>query len=275
MQGWLACALLTALAGCTAGHPAPALERGSIRPPSAVHLALRPYFRGLRTVEMRIGDAAFTLLVDTAGGRTLLTPNVAAKLGCMPRGREVGYRMNGDSVAFRTCPDLRASISGMALHLAPFAVFDIAALLPKELPALDGVLALDAFRGQVVTLDWERNEIVVSGDGDGVPPGAVPLRFATGETGGALSVLLPVQGALDRMWFLLDSGNVRGTLLDRHAVSDEFVTIAADSTVRLTVGNTAAEVLPVIVDDINFDGVLGTHYLQAHAVTLDLRGAPQ
>src|SRR5689334_25368469 len=78
----------------TTGHAGPDL----VRPRTAVHVALRPYFRGLRTVEVRVAGISRSFLVDTAGGRTLLTPAMAASLGCAPRGRAVGYRMNGDPV---------------------------------------------------------------------------------------------------------------------------------------------------------------------------------
>jgi len=242
---------------------------------AAIHIVLQPYFRGLRTVEVRIGGAPYQFLVDTAGGRTLVTPRLAAALGCTPRGRAIGYRMNGDPVEFQACPRLSGSISGYDLKLEPVASFDLASLLPAELPALDGVLALDAFRGQVVTFDWRKNELVVSGASvSRLPPRTVRLRFATGEYGGALSVLMPVAAGQDRLWFLLDSGDIRGTLLGRHVVRDQFLTLAADSTAILGIGDAAPEPLAVIVDDINVDGVLGTDYLQAHVITLDLRAAP-
>ena len=260
-------ALLYGLAaGCVATPPPDA---------PAIHIALQPYFRGLRTVEVSIDGARYTFLVDTAGGRTLVTPRLATALGCTPRGRVVGYRMNGDPVIFQSCPRLRGSMGGYPLKLEPVASFDLAALLPAELPALDGVIALDAFRGQVITIDWRQNELVVSRPGDSRRlQVAAPGRFATGESGGALSVLLPVGVAPERLWFLLDSGDIRGTLLGRHVVRDRPALVAADSTAKLAIGEAAPEPLTVIVDDINVDGVLGTDYLQNHVITLDLRAAP-
>ena len=85
---------------------------------------------------------------------------------------------------------------------------------------------------------------------------------------------MPVAAGKDRLWFLLDSGDIRGTLLVRHVVRDQFLTLTAESTVMLGIGDSAPEPLSVIVDDINVDGVLGTDYLQAHVITLDLRAAP-
>ncbi len=270
--GWLACVFL---AGCVAAPTRIADIAGRARPPTSHHIALAKYFRQLRSVDVRIEGRSYSFLVDTAGGRTLVSPRLAAAMLCTPRGRDVGYRMNGDPVVFQVCPRLRASVAGFDLDLAPVAVFDLSAVLPSELPPLDGVLALDAFRGQILALDWAKNELVVVGtSGDASYPAPVPLRYATGENGGSLTVLVPVSSAGNPAWFLVDSGDIRGTLLGRHLVRDGFVSPAADSTVRLGVGKDAEESMNVIVDDINFDGVLGAHYLVTHTITLDLRGAP-
>lgn len=237
-------------------------------------IPLKTYFRGLRTVAIHTGGNDYTFLVDTAGGRTLISPRLAEQLSCTPRGREVGYRMTGEAVAFQQCPRFTATIAGLPIELTPVAVFDIGALLPRELPSLDGVLALDAFRGKIVGLDWAHDEIVVStAHGAAARFATLPARIATGENGGALTVLVPVRSKNDTMWFLLDSGNIRGTLLGGHVIRDGFVDATSESKASLTVGGAAPELFDVIVDTINYDGVFGTDYLQTHAVALDLRAA--
>jgi hypothetical protein len=267
------------LASCSA-HGSRSLQETPLhraQPESTVSVPMTPYFRGLKSVRVTIDGADYTFLFDTAGGRSLVTPETAKKHGCSPRGRDVGYRMNGEPVVFKNCPRFRASLSSYEIQVAPFAVFDINGLLPSELPRLDGVLALDSFRGQVVTLDWSNNMLIIHSQAesdDAVRTNGVPMRFATGENGAALSVLIPVQGDRDRMWFLLDSGNIKGTLVSRHAIQDGSIQVSTNSIARLRVGDRGAESIQLAADDINYDGVLGAHYLETHTVTFDLRNVP-
>lgn len=247
------------------------------QPKDTTRIPLSPYVRALKTVTLSISGSDYTFLVDTAGGRTLLAPEVAATLGCTPRGRDVGYRMNGEPVAFQNCPALNGVLSSLPVHVAPVAVFNINGLLPAEFPRLHGVLALDAFRGQVLTLDWARNALVVHSarDGTSVMRGnGLPIRFATGETGTALTVLVPVRSAQTQLWFLLDSGNVKGTLVDRRLLQDGSIKLSVDSFAQVRVGNGGEELLQVVADDINYDGVLGTEFLQSRVISIDLRRAP-
>jgi hypothetical protein len=185
--------------------------------------------------------------------------------------------MNGERVVFQDCPRLLGSSSSFPIRVAPVAVFDVNGLLPAELPRLHGVLSLDAFRGQILTLDWERNALFVNSAPDGakaIADSGVPIRLATGETGSALTALVPVRSAQTQAWFLLDSGNVKGTLVDRHLLQDGSIQITGDSIAQLRIGDRARESLPITPDEINYDGVLGTHFLQTRPITLDLRHAP-
>ena len=277
---WLAgflCAFLLASCATAVPGPEPADSINYEQPKAPVAISLNAYFHGLRTVELIIDEAAYTFLLDTAAGRTLLSPQLAAKTACKPSGRDVGYRMNGEPVVFRNCERLQATLSGYPIQLAPVAVFDVNALLPPELPRLDGVLALDSFRGQVITLDWPGNELIIHPAENAVAAWAsqkLPLRFATGENGAALSVLLPVQATGTPLWFLLDSGNIRGTLVSRELVQERLIEVAPDASAQLAIGTSPVESLAVVADDINYDGVLGADFLQTRTITLDLRNAP-
>lgn len=88
-----------------------------------------------------LGGDTLTLLFDSGGGATLITPSLALRLGCHAYGRDVGHRMTGESVEFQQCDSLTLTFSGWQRRFTPVAVFDVNALLPAELPRLDGVLA--------------------------------------------------------------------------------------------------------------------------------------
>lgn len=247
------------------------------RPANAVAIPLRPYFRGLRTVQVGSGPDTLELLFDTGGGHTLITPEVATRLGCRPFGRQIGHRMDGEPVEFQACDSASFMIGAWEVHHAPIAVFDVNALLPPPLPRLDGVLSLDTFRGQVITIDWPGSQLIIHAPEEGdvaLSAHGVPVRFATGDHGGSLTALVPVKGRRGMLWLLLDSGNIAGTLLSPHVLRDSLLLLRPDSTVVIDIGPRKNQVLTVAITPINLDGVLGTAWLREGPVTLDLRGVP-
>jgi len=261
-------ASLLAASGCRGALP-------GIQPGADVSIALTPYFRGLRTVRAQLGADTLTFLLDTGGGATLLAPSVANRIGCRPYGRDVGYRMTGEAVEFQRCDSLALGLAGWSRHLSPVAVFDVNALLPPELPRLDGVLALDTFRGQVLTIDWPSERLIVHSANTSMAAleaAGVPIRPATGESGRMLTVLVKIAGRRGPLWFLLDSGNLQGTLADSLVQHDSLLVVAADSLVELRVGARAPIRARVRSGHFIMDGVLGTDYLLRGPVVLDLRG---
>ena len=273
------CLVSAALAGgCATRYEPGATSVPAHAPPAeSIAIELTPYFRDLRLTEVMVGDKRLEFLVDTAGGRTLISEELATAIGCTPSGRDVAYRMTGEPVIFQNCDSLVASASGFNVTLRPVAVFDVNALLPPELPKLDGVLALDAFRGQVVSIDWGNDRLIVHSAHDAeraLSATGLPTRIATGENGSNVTALVPVPGLSRPLWFLLDSGDIRGTLVGRHVREQGLLSSGADGAVRIAIGARPAVSLTPIVDDINLDGVLGTEYLKLQIITLDLRRTP-
>lgn len=231
-------------------------------------LALEPFFRELRIVRVESSAGPLNLLFDTGGGATLVTPEVARRLGCAPSGRDVGHRMSGERVEFSRCERLDLKVGRWTSTASPVAVFDVNALLPVELRTLDGVLALDAFRGRVLTIDWPKHEIRVS-DGIDVPADLLPHRIATGDSGRFFTAMLPVASRGGLLWFLLDSGNIAGTLVANH--NTQLLAVSTTGTVSLQVGGRGLVTLPATPAEMILDGALGTAYLLTGPVTLDLR----
>lgn len=245
-------------------------------PGEDVVIPLDPYFRDLATVRVTAGRDTLRLLFDTGGGATLLTPEVAMARGCVPHGADIGHRMTGEAVSMMRCESFHFTVSGWAVGLAPVAVFDVNGLLPKELPRLDGLLALDAFRGQVITIDLRNRRLVVRGAtlaDSAVKDAGVEFRAGTGESGRFLSALVRVDGSRERLWFLLDSGNLRGTLVATSVLRDSLLPLRAPGIATLAVGGRLAYDDSFEVADLAIDGALGTNYLRRGPVTLDLRSA--
>lgn len=243
------------------------LRNAALVPEPRRLVQLDPYFRQLRTTRVDSPSGPLTMLVDTGGGATLVVPSVAHRLGCQPAGRDVGHRMTGETVVFARCSAPVLTAAGLRLTLPTLAVFDVNTLLPVELPDLDGVLALDAFQGYVVTLDWPASQIRV-GNEIGSHTNSVPLRIATGTNGRFFTPFVRVDGLRGPLWFLLDSGNLRGTLVARHVVEQALLDVTDEGAIF---GNRSERRVHVEPMDIILDGVFGVETLLEGPVTLDLR----
>jgi len=245
------------------------------QPRKATVLVLQPYFRDLKTVRVSAAGRPLTMLLDTGGGATLVTPDVARQIGCTPFGRDAGHRMTGEAVEFQRCESLTVSFGAWKRRIEPVGVFDVGRLLPPELPKLDGVLALDAFEGEVVTLDWAAGTVTAHAPADAAAAlkrTGVPVRIATGDSGRFYSALLPVAASRGGLWFLLDSGNIRGTLVARHVARDGRLNARENGDAMLEIGARPPVSLRTEAADLDIDGALGTAWLLLGPVTLDLRG---
>jgi hypothetical protein len=241
-----------------------------------IDVELRPYFRGLRTVEAVVGRDTVPFLFDTGGGVTVISPEVARSIGCAPFGRMIGHRMTGEPVEFQRCDSVEIVVGALKLSHAPVAVLDVNALLPAELPKLGGVLSLDSFRGRILLIDWPAGRVTVRDASARAPadfPASLPLRFATGDNGESLVVLVPVSGTRGPLWLLLDSGNIRGTLLGRHVVRETLVPLDGERA-QLTLPGGSSWVAEFEALSLILDGVLGVAFLERGPVVLDLRFAP-
>jgi hypothetical protein len=253
----------------------------NVLPRAPVEVALALYFRELRTVQVTSGRDTLRLLLDTGGGHTLVTPEAAHRLGCEPFGRSVGHRMSGERVEFQWCNDIRLLVRDVPLAAARVAVFDLGAVLPPELPSLDGLLSLKSFADHVVTIDMARDRLIFesapSAEGRKAEQQPLRARVATGEDGTSLSLFIAAAAPKAPVWLLLDNGNLVGTILSPPGAR-QLKTSGADPqvgdaiAVELELIGLPSRRTEVLVRDVIYDGVLGAHFFREHVLTLDLRG---
>lgn len=238
-------------------------------------LKLEPY---RKTVALRVEanghKGLFTL--DTAGGLTLVSPEFAKAAGCKPWGQIVGYRMTGDKLNSERCDDLRFSSSGRQLHVPTASVFDVTPLVAKSAEPIDGSLALDAFAGQTISIDFAGGTLTVESAASAASrvkgATAVPIHLLREIGGRALTVEVDVPTKDGALRFELDSGN-GGTLLVSKAYAKYFgldpeAQGPQDGTIPLVHGISAEG--KVFTPDLIIDGNLGMPFLKAWVVTLDL-----
>jgi hypothetical protein len=203
------------------------------------------------------------LLFDTGAGQTLITPAAAARLGCQPFGHSGGLRMTGERVDFRRCRIGPLELGGRQLGGDEIAVWDVGSVLPKELPPIDGVLALDVLDEQPFTLDLASRALTLETAPSfesriaGMRP--VRARVATGVSGGELTLF--VHGGLDQPgWFLFDSGNLDLTLAAPHMLQAAVPQEETETVIELS--GLARLRAPLRVRDIIYDGALSESLLR-------------
>ncbi len=205
---------------------------------SPVVLTLDPYAGRLRTVTVTVNGGPLTLLFDTGG-------------------------------------PVQLGVGGITHDLPSLGVFDLNALLPSELPRLDGLLALDAFADTPFTLELGANQLTLE-----TPESlrtrvadttAVQVRTANGVDGGSLVVFMNGRVTFGQiLWLELDSGNLAKVLLASHVRVDSSAGADEAGEVPLTLGTITTAPLAYERRELIIDGALNAEFLERYAVTVDL-----
>lgn len=238
-------------------------------------ITLKKYVGDLVLAEVQIDGVPARLLLDTGGGLTLLTPNLAQRTSCRPHGLLVTHRMTGEPVKFQKCLPVKLTVGTYSKTITP-GVFDINKLLPAGLPPIDGVLSLDSFEGEVIRLSLAEGTI------------SFPRRLSAQELGwrgrlrrrhelpgSDLTVFVQVPALVGSLNLLLDSGNLEEVLLSSAATAQ----LAPDGvykpgtlhTAKLQIHDGPPESVTFRVKDLEIDGALNAKLIRRFAITLDLR----
>lgn len=245
-------------------------------PPKPVVIPLEPYLDVLWSFQAQVDGKPRRFLFDTAGGMTAISQPFADAIGCKPWGRVTGFRMRGDRVDTPRCDDVRLTAAGVPLHAPVTGVVDFSTLLPKDAPALDGSVALDAFAGRAVTLDLAARQLIVETPRSlkvrarqGVE---VPVRFSREAMGLALGPFVAAPTAKGQIWLELDSGSTGTAVIAQH-VADLLGLdpgIQKGQAVDMTLVGGPKISGKVRVEDMILDGNIGVPALKQWVVTLDL-----
>lgn len=241
-------------------------------PDGPVRLSLESYRKGVAArVEVAGRERLFQL--DTAGGLTVISPALAKELGCQPWGEIVGFHMTGTKIAAPRCDNVAIRWQGEALRSPVAIVMDVGS---PDTP-IDGLLALDAFAGRTVTIDFARRELTLetaeSTARRKVGAVEVPAHLAREIGGLALSVFVEAPTARGPVRLELDSGN-GGTILVTHqllpllGLKDLAGEGPQHGRLRIAPGIEASGL--IFSPDLVIDGNLGMPFLKDWVVTIDL-----
>lgn len=243
-------------------------------PPQAVY-KLEPY---RKTVALRaqIGDQKGLFTFDTAGGISLMSPAFAAKTGCKPWGRLSGHRMMGDRLDMPRCDDVRLRLGEDVYRLPVAGVLDIASLLAKDAAPVDGSIALDAFAGRAITIDFPGMRLIVESPDSlrerTAHARSLPVSLSRELQGRALAASVGVPTRDGLAWMELDSGN-GGTILVAKPYAAMFGLDPEEKgpqTADFPVSGSLRAQGVAFAPDMILDGNLGMPFLKDKVITLDL-----
>jgi hypothetical protein len=247
---------------------------GSAAEPLAT-LRLEPYRRSV-AVRVTANGKPGLMAFDTAGGHTVVSPEFAAAGGCTPWGSLGGFTMTGKRLDMQRCDGFGFEVDGQPLVAPVAGVMQVAPLMAKDAPPIEGLLALDVFAGRTITLDFAGGHLYVESpeSAERRISGAreLPVSLAREAQGLALAVNLEVPTPKGIVRFELDSGN-GGTLLVSKPYAAQFGLDPAakgPQPVRIPLADGIVAEGLAFTPDMNIDGNLGMPFLKDWIVTLDL-----
>jgi len=253
-------------------------------PDRPTEITLERYMGSLRTIEAQVGSDTLSFIFDTGGGLTIITPELADKVGCTPFGRITVFRMPGERIDVQRCGEVKFDVNGIPIRIET-TIFDIMSLLPKDWPKVGGLLSLDTFGNHIITIDLSRDRMVKETEGSLkdriVTMRPVNMRINHQTGGWGLDVFVEVEAPKGSLWFELDTGNMSEVFLAPHAIEQLGITlptgdkgtIDSDSDVFETTLNIPGfEPLNVKArkQDLIYDGVLNAATIGKLVLTLDL-----
>lgn len=259
-----ATALLAALA-------APPAARAADAP---VVARLEPYVAGLVTLSVEVGGRPSRLIFDTAGGLTLVTPQVAAEIGCRPFGRLTGFRHDGGRLDLERCGPLVVAAGPLATE-REVAVFDLLPLLGGA-PPVDGIVGLDLFEASPVTIDLEAGEVVFetaeSLAARTRDAARLAIRLARQAGGAGLDLFVAADTPQGRIWLEWDSGNSGPVRLAPHTARQLGWELSAETSSprQLDVVGLGPVAIEALAKEMIYDGLLNNRFVRDFVWTLDL-----
>jgi Aspartyl protease len=240
-------------------------------------IKLERFRKALWTVRVTLNGKTGDFLFDTGGGITLVTEQFADGLGCKFWGRVTGYNMFGERSDTAHCDDVAISAGNVGLKRVSIGKFDFGDRFAGD-KTPDGILSLDAFDGQAITIDQTAGLLILE-----TPESLaqrttsireLPLRLSRECSARCLSVFLGVSTPSGMTWLILDSGAGGVSLIAKdQAHVFGLDPNAKDQQLKLDLAPGIVVDSPVLVTDMIMDGNLGQPFLSKHVITLDLNGA--
>lgn len=280
--------LLSITAQAAQGPPTTALAAQPAPPPVAVpdppaapprtepvELTLSPFFGLLRTVSGRIGPVEGPFLFDTGGGATILALKTVEALGLTPFGRVTGFRHDGERLDIPRAGPVDLSLGSFRRN-GEVGVLDFEKLFGGPTP-LAGIVSLETFEGQAITVDLARNRLIVETPESLAQriQGARELRvrFERQAGGATLDLNVAVEGKHGLQWFELDCGALSTVLVAPHTFAElgiEPPAAGQSKKAEISIAGLGSVPVEVTSKEMIFDGLLNAELFTRYVFTIDL-----
>ena len=241
-------------------------------------IKLKNYQENLQTVDVFIEGEKYNFLFDSGGAETIISPEIANKLGKKIYGHSVGFRMSGEMLTSQKCDGILIKI-GAVNHFHPtVGVLDIMSIFPKEFKKVDGIISLKSFNNGILTIDLSNNKLIVETSASSrvrlKGKSLVPSRFANGLEGNELNVFVGIPKNGFFYWFLFDTGNSGPLLLSPSTAkawgvkldpdNPESLAQSSDFMIGRKILNVNSFIRPII-----YDGVLNYSTISKNVFVID------
>jgi len=238
-------------------------------------IKLERFRKALWKVHVDVKGKPGDFFFDTGGGVTLLTEEFSKGIDCKYWGRNTGYNMFGKRGEGPHCDNVELSADGVRLSPVDIGIIDFGDQFPGD-KAPEGLLSLDAFDGQAITIDQRASTLTIETRSSLArrtkSMKEFPLRLARECSGRCLAAFLGVKTSDGMAWLNLDTGAGGVSLIAKdYARSFGLDPELKEQKLNFPLSTEIQIGGAVMVTDLIMDGNLGQPFLSQHLVTLDLR----
>lgn len=232
-------------------------------------IILESYFRELKTINLELENQTFRFLFDAAAAQTYISPDIAQHNNIKGYGNSVIVRMHGEVLHYEKSSPFILKSAHTSFNHESAGIWDIMSILPKELPALDGVISLKTFEDHKLILDLSKNTLIVFKANSDIEGTLLIPRFANGLEGIELNCFIGIPFNGKTYWFLFDSGNIRPVIFSKQLAAElNLEENYPNKKVTLLLGDEKEEA-DYSVEDILYDGVLNFKTIANHRFLID------
>jgi predicted aspartyl protease len=199
------------------------------------------------------GKGPFQFVIDTGADRTVISTELAAKLG-LPEGRKARLHAMGGSTMVKT-------VKIKSVTVATNTVRNVdAAALPAANVGADGLLGIDSLQGLRLTLDFRTKTMVAE-------PASTPMKIPEEDNGGVIVVtartrlgqlvMVDADANGEKIWVVVDTGaqnSIGNSVLRRSLIRKERIPTPRPITMVDVIGR-ETEADYTIVQSLRIGGV--------------------
>lgn len=237
-------------------------------------IKLTRFRKALWKVHLNVKGKEGDFLLDTGGGVTLLTEEFSHGIDCKFWGRTTGYNMFGKKGDGPHCDNVQILAGDVALTPVNVGKIDFGDQFAGDKKP-DGLLALDAFDGKVITLDQKNASLIIETPRSLAqrtrPAKELPVRLVRDCSARCLNAFIGVPTQQGMTWLILDSGAGGVSLISKdHAAIFGLDPNGKEQRLKYEAAPGIPIDSPVLLADMIMDGNLGQPFMSQYLITIDL-----